>query len=192
MSVAARRLPHLYAIGQPLFVTFRIHNSLPSNRAFPAKSLTSGEAFVAMDRLLDHARTGPLFLKQPEVAEEVLSSIDRGVETGHYDLHAWVIMPNHVHLLFTPKINVARLLNSLKSASARRANLLLKRTGQPFWQDESYDHLIRNRDEFGRVKRYIENNPVKAGLAATPEGFLWSSAGRPVGPPQAEGLPHKL
>jgi REP element-mobilizing transposase RayT len=100
-------------------------------------------------------------------------------------------MPNHVHLLFTPKISVARLLNSLKSSSARRANLLLRRTGQPFWQDESYDHLVRNRDEFGRVKRYIENNPVKAGLAAMPEGFLWSSAGRPLGPPQAEGLPHK-
>ncbi len=95
---------------------------------------------------------------------------------GYYELHAWVIMPNHVHLAITPRVSVPRILNTLKTASAKRANLLLGRTGQRFWQEESYDHLVRNVEEFGKIARYIENNPVRAGLAASPEEYRWSSA----------------
>jgi hypothetical protein len=57
-----RRLPHVYGNGQPLFVTFCLHGSLPENRKF-AEGITSGEAFVAMDRLVDNARTGPFYLR---------------------------------------------------------------------------------------------------------------------------------
>src|ERR1035438_4129770 len=113
-----------------------------------------------------------------------------GAEIGHYQLHAFVIMSNHVHLLLTPHINVSKLLCSLKTATAKRANLLLRRTGQPFWQDESYDHLVRNGEEFRSIQRYIENNPVAASLVASQEQYAWSSAGRPARPPQAESLPH--
>jgi len=190
MILNERRLPHLYVIGQPLFVTFRLYGSLPTNRAFPPSNLTSGEAFVAMDKLLDQARSGPMFLKQPDIAQLVIASIDYGAEIGHYQLHAFVIMSNHVHLLLTPHINASKLLCSLKRTTARRANLLLSRTGQPFWQDESYDHLVRNGDEFRRIQRYIEYNPVKAGLVTKPEGYPSSSAGRPTRPPQAASLPH--
>jgi putative DNA methylase len=132
-----------------------------------------------MDRLLDQARCGPTFLRQSAIAGVVLASLQYGKEIKHYDLHAWVIMPNHVHLLLTPDVSVSKLLNSLKAATARRANLILQRTGQPFWQDESYDHSVRNRDEFQRIRHYIENNPVAAGLAARPEEYAWSSAGDP-------------
>ena len=190
MVLSERRLPHLYVVGQLLFVTFCLHDSLPTRRAFPSTDLTSGEAFVAMDRLLDQARSGPMFLKQPDVAQLVMASIHCGAEIGHYEMHAWAIMPNHVHLLFTPHVNVSRLLGSLKGASAKRANLLLGRTGRPFWQDESYDHLVRNDEELRRIQRYIENNPVLAGLAIRPEEYSWSSAGRPGRPPQAASLPH--
>lgn len=172
-----RRLPHIDAIGQPVFVTFRLHGSLPPGRAFPAPNLTSGEAFLAMDRLLDQARSGPMFLKQPTIAELVVKSIDCGAELEHYEIHAWVIMPNHVHLLLTPCVSLSKLLGSLKSTTAKRANLLLCQTSHPFWQDESYDHLVRNDDEFRRVQRYIENNPVRAGLVATAEEYRWSSIG---------------
>jgi len=55
----------------------------------------------------------------------------------HYELHSWVIMPNRVHLLLTPQTSVSKLPGSLKAATAKRANLLLQRSGQPFWQDES-------------------------------------------------------
>ena len=185
-----RRLPHFDVLGQPQFVTFRLHDSLPANRPCPASNLTSGEAFVTMDRMLDQARCGPTFLREPAIAQLVLASIECGVEIGHYQMHSWVILPNHVHLLLTPHVSLSKLLGSLKAASAKRANLLLRRTGQPFWQDESYDHLVRNEEEFRRVQRYIENNPVAAGLAVSPEEYQWSSAGRPARPPQAEGLPH--
>ncbi|MGA2738688.1 MAG: transposase [Bryobacteraceae bacterium] len=190
MTHSERRLPHLYAIGQPLFVTFRLYGSLPANRAFPPSNLTSGQAFVAMDRLLDQARSGPMFLRQPEIAQLVMASIDYGVEIGHYQLHSFVIMSNHVHLLITPNVNASQLLCSLKGTTARRANLLLGRTGQQFWQDESYDHLVRGGEEFRRIQRYIENNPVTAGIVASAVNYPYSSAGRPARPPQAASLPH--
>jgi hypothetical protein len=53
---------------------------------------------------------------------------------------------------------------------------MLGLVGQPFWQDESYDRLVRNQTEFDRIVNYIEMNPVKAGLVAKPEDFPWSSA----------------
>jgi putative DNA methylase len=178
VKLKRRRLPHLDVIGRPLFITFRLHDSLPVQRPFPASDLTSGEAFVTMDRLLDHARRGPTFLRQPAIAQLVLTSIQWGVAIGHYELHSWVIMPNHVHLLLTPRVSVSKLLGSLKAATAKRANLLLQRSGQPFRQDESYDRLVRDGDEFRRIQRYIEGNPVTALLAARPEQYAWSSAGR--------------
>jgi REP element-mobilizing transposase RayT len=140
--------------------------------------------------LLDQARCGPTFLRDSSIAELVFASIEYGAKIGHYEMHSWVIMPNHVHLLLTPHVSLSKLLGSLKAATARRANQLLQRTGQPFWQDESYDHLVRNADEFRRVRAYIENNPVSACLVATPEEYMWSSAGRPERPQQPAGLPH--
>jgi REP element-mobilizing transposase RayT len=89
-------------------------------------------------------------------------------------------MPNHVHLLMTPHTNVSSLLRRLKGYSARQVNQLLRRTGQPFWENESYDRLVRNGEEFRRIENYILTNPVKAGLAGSVEGFPWSSATPPV------------
>jgi putative DNA methylase len=109
----------------------------------------------------------------PNVAQLVSAQIQAGKQ--HYILHSWVIMPNHVHLLITPSIQVSKITRSLKGATARQANLLLNRTG-PFWQDESYDHLVRNPEEFRRIENYIIQNPVRAGLATSPEEFPWSSA----------------
>jgi hypothetical protein len=102
MQVARRRLPHLYVVGKPLFVTFRLHDTLPAKRDFPAR-LPSGKAFVCMDRLLDEERIGPTYLRMPAVANVVIGAIRMG-DPGDYLLHTWVVMPNHVHLLLTPKI----------------------------------------------------------------------------------------
>jgi len=87
-------------------------------------------------------------------------------------------MANHVHLLVLPRISPSRFLQTLKGYTAREANRLLGRTGQPFWQAETYDHTVRDDRESDRIKAYIENNPVKAGLVAKAEGYLWSSAAR--------------
>ena len=104
-------------------------------------------------------------------------------------LHAFVVMPNHVHMLVESSTIASRWLGALKGFTGHCANGLLGLHGR-FWQEESYDHLVRNDDEFDRVRRYIENNPVVAGLATTPEEYPWSSAsagqkpgGAPEGPP---------
>ena len=64
----------------------------------------------------------------------------------------------------------------MKGTSAKDANLLLNRSGPPFWQEESYDRLVRDAAEFRRIENYIVQNPVKAGLASSPEEYRWSSA----------------
>jgi REP element-mobilizing transposase RayT len=130
-----------------------------------------------MDRLLDRGQTGPLYLKIPEIATTVVTAIQYGANRFHrYDLHAYVVMANHVHLLITPNVTAAKWLGPLKGYTAHEANRLLNLQGQPFWQDESYDHLVRTPEEFTRVQKYIENNPVTAGLAQAPDQFPWSSA----------------
>jgi putative DNA methylase len=184
----SRRLPHYHTVGQAMFVTWRLHGSLPPGRCFPS-ALASGRAFVAMDRMLDSTCTGPLFLHMPEIAKIVTDAIyHRDLQA--YQLHAFVVMPNHVHLLMAPLVAVSKVMQSLKRFTAREANRILGLTGQPFWQDESYDRLVRNDAEFERIVHYIERNPVTAGLAAMPEEFPWSSA-RPIdNRPQVDNLPH--
>jgi putative transposase len=134
--------------------------------------MNSGAAFVWMDRYLDTAREGPQWLRKPEIAKIVEDSLS----VASCDLHAYVIMPNHVHVLLTPKIALPRLMQSIKGKSAREANRALGISGQPFWQHESYDHLVRTPEEFTKIKSYIDNDPVKAGLAVTPEAYRWSGA----------------
>jgi putative DNA methylase len=185
-----RRLPPYHAVGQATFVTWRLYGSLPAHRPFPT-GITPGQAFLALDRLLDHASTGSLFLLRPAIANLVAEAIlYREQPLAHYQLHAWVVMPNHVHLLITPRIPVSKLLQSLKRFTATEANRVLGRTGQPFWQTESYDRLVRNEREFRRIRHYIEMNPVQAGLTAIPEQFPWSSAkGRSAIGPQVATCP---
>ncbi len=130
-----------------------------------------------MDRYLDTARSGPMFLRQEMIAQVVVDSLFKGEQLGHYELHAWVVLANHVHVLLTPRIEPSRLIASLKGTTARHANKLLGRIGQPFWQAECYDRWVRDEDELQRISCYIENNPVKAGLVAEAAHFPWSSAG---------------
>jgi REP element-mobilizing transposase RayT len=139
--------------------------------------LSSGEAFTAIDKQLDRSESGPVFLKQAEIAQIVVCAIRDGeMRFQRYELHAFVVMPNHVHLLVTSNVPNAKWLGPMKGFTGSMGNRILKRTG-PFWQDESYDHLVRDGEEFSRIRWYIENNPVTAGLVARPEDFRWSSAG---------------
>jgi putative transposase len=81
-------------------------------------------------------------------------------------------------------------MQSLMRYTARKGNRILHLTGQPFWQDESYDRLVRDQVEFGRLQNYVEHNPVCAGLAAPPEEFPWSSVRPIANRPQVNNLPH--
>jgi REP element-mobilizing transposase RayT len=177
MQSSRRRLPHAYSEDKPLFVTWHLYGSLPHNLYPPPHKQNAGQAFVWMDRYLDTAQGGPLYLKQEPIARLVVNSIHYGYQQlKYYDLHAYVVMANHVHLLVLPRAAPSRFLQTLKGYTAREANRLLGRTGQPFWQGESYDHWVRDETECARIKAYIENNPVKAGLVSRAEDYRWSSA----------------
>lgn len=94
-----------------------------------------------------------------------------------YRLSAWVIMPNHVHLLCTPLPGhlLANIMHSIKSFTSSEANKMLNRKGR-FWQKEYFDSYIRNARQFVKTVAYIENNPVKANLCDKPEEWPFSSA----------------
>jgi REP element-mobilizing transposase RayT len=111
------------------------------------------------------------------------------------DVHAFVVMPSHVHLVFTPysvpaaaASHTARggglsprtaIMHSIKLFAARACNRLLGREGT-FWQSESYDRVVRDEAELARFVTYVEHNPVKAGLCQRPEEWEFSSAhGKP-------------
>src|SRR5216684_1918386 len=108
-----RRLPHIYPENTWLFLTWSLHGSVP-DRFPPPHKASAGQAFVWMDRHMDSARLGPVFLKQAAIAELVVESLFKGVELGHYRLGPFVVMPNHVHVLLLPSVPPSRLLKSLK------------------------------------------------------------------------------
>ena len=111
---------------------------------------------------LDRAQTGPLYLRNDAIATIVVELLFRGDALAHYQLGPWVIVANHIHALLLPRISPSLLLKSLKGSAAREANRLLHRTDEQFWQRESYDHGVRNDNEWNRIANSIEGNPVKA------------------------------
>jgi REP element-mobilizing transposase RayT len=172
-----RRLPHVRESRQPVFFTWRLHGSIPKNRNFSSRTLSSWEDFHAMDGIMDEAKCGPLYLRQFEIAQIMVDAIFyNSRELDHYALHAFAVMPNHLHLLVTPRVSIQTLMKSLKGITAKRANLWLGLTGEAFWQEETFDWRIRNNDEFLGVKAYIENNPVKARMVGAVSQYRWSSA----------------
>ena len=177
MSYYERRLPHWHPEHAAVFVTWRLHGSLPRSTWGTLTAMPAGKAFVAVDRELAKAATGPTWLKDERVAHAVVETLRFGEEPLRlYSLEAWVLMANHVHILIEPNAQIPRITGRIKSFSAKRANEILGRTGERFWQDESNDRWVRDEKEFGKIVQYIEYNPVVAGLAEQPEDWPWSSA----------------
>ena len=187
MAFYRRNLPHWHPDGKSIFITWRLHGSLPASVlkkiriACAAEDAATqdrpGKQFLKLDAALDSAKSGPLWLADPEIAAYTEYPIVHCSELGRYELHAYVIMPNHVHILLDPRVSLAKITGVLKGVASRDANATLGRAGKPFWQDESFDHWVRNSAEFERIRHYIEWNPVRAGLVARPEDWEWSSAG---------------
>ena len=193
-------LPHLKAEGRAYFVTFRLADSLPHEvivrlKAHRADLLRRAEAehrdsddeerqalhrwyAEEVDRLLDRS-TGENWLRHPGVADLVAQAL-RHFDGERYQLQAWTVMPNHVHVVVRPfgDYRLETILHTWKSFTAQHANRLLDRVGRPFWQRESYDHLIRDDADLTGCCHYTEENPVKAGLCARPADWVWSSAHR--------------
>lgn len=177
-------LPHFDNEVLTQFVTFRLSGSLPTSvirglqRNLECGRISEIEYHQEIDKYLDMSE-GTSFLRDVRIAaaiEQTLLKFD-----GHkYDLHSWVIMPNHGHILLSPapEYSLAAIMHSIKSFTANFANKTLGRNGR-FWSPEYFDRFIRDRNHFENTVKYIENNPVKAGLCKSPADWRWSSARKP-------------
>ena len=179
MTYYERNLPHWQPPGKDLFVTWRLSGSLPVTVVQAVRAmgeLPEGKRFAEFDKHLDSGSYGPTWLGNKKVASLVVEAIRNAEAVKLCKIHTYVVMPNHVHVLLKPGLELARITKLVKGGTARAANKILRKTGRFFWQDESFDHWIRNSAEFERVRAYIERNPVKAGLVSRPEDWVWSSA----------------
>ena len=200
----SKPLPHIQPPGVTLFVTYRLAGSIPqtvirqllderealerqiARIADPAGrqeqlAVAHKRLFAKWDAALDKAKTGPMWLQEEAVALLVADSLHH-LDGERYALDCYTIMSNHVHVVFTPLEKedgtyhaLPRIMHSLKGFTAVAANRLLDRSG-PFWQHESYDHIVRSETELARIRRYVLNIPVRAGLVDSPEDWPWSYA----------------
>jgi REP element-mobilizing transposase RayT len=116
-----------------------------------------------------------MHLRDPNAAAIVDDFIRSGAGQ-HYDLFAWCVMSNHVHVLLKPNGELKGVMQRIKGSTSFRINGLQRERGRTLWQDESYDHWVRDEEEMFRIIGYIENNPVAAGLCQHPADWPWSSA----------------
>lgn len=170
-GVSAQSLTFRLADSLPGHVVARLERELCDRPPAEAARLRRKQFEAWLDR-----GVGATWLAEPSVAKVVAEAICY-LAGKKYELHAWVVMPNHVHMLITPIENsaIAAIAHSLKSFTAHRANRLLGRTGA-FWQREYYDRAIRNGDHLRAEWEYVEANPLKAGLCARIEEWPFSSA----------------
>lgn len=176
----SKKLPHFDGPQQTQFLTFRLFDSMPQELPDKWRSESQNQAQFRrkIEKYLDSGY-GECWLKQARIAEMIRESL-LFHDGKKYRLISWVIMPNHAHVLLTLLANnhLPEIEHSIKSYTAQQANKLLGRKGQ-FWQHESFDRYIRDRRHYAAVVRYIENNPVKAGLCASPHDWRFSSAWEP-------------
>jgi REP element-mobilizing transposase RayT len=189
-------LPHLKREGATYFVTFRQAGTLPKDvlirfreerdailqHALAAKRpLTwheQQELFrwysSRVDKYLD-AGHGTCYLRELNLADLVADAI-RFFQGKRYELHAWVVMPNHAHVVVwpMPSYTLSEILHSWKSYTSHEINKRLPVKVVPFWQSESYEHLIRDDDDLCRCCHYTHSNPVNAGLCSQPDDWKWS------------------
>jgi len=220
-----RNLPHWQPQDAMLFITFRLAGSLPRAvlEELEQERQRAQEAVVAMsdpearyrqsdlddrryfgrwDGALDADTQGPRWLAQPEIADVVAEALHYR-DGKVYELLAYCIMPNHVHVvcrigaprdddsgrvdslscaapgrIINPSyeeqpVPLHRIMQSLKRHTARQANMKLGRSGA-FWQQESYDRVVRDAEELERIIGYVLYNPVKAGLVEDWRDWPWS------------------
>lgn len=183
----SRKLPHFDGPSLTQFISFRLADSLPSDRLRQIK---------AELRTLPHARQGIerrrkmeywidrgldcCALAHPQMAAVFLEGL-RLHEGRRYRLLAWCIMPNHVHILIEAHYSLPRIVQSWKSYSGRWAigNNVRLGLGIPVgsvWARGYWDRFIRDEQHFRTAVNYIHENPVKAGLCKAADSWRWSSA----------------
>ena|ERR1700687_367071 len=186
-------LPHWESDHAIYFVTFRLADSLPRelltrlrqerdaldrsrSAGFQPASQSPADQNRARklrailqkaEQCLDDGR-GQCHMRDFRVAKIVADTI-RHFNAQRYQLRAWCVMPNHVHVIFSPigEHTLEAILHAWKSYSAHEANKLLGRTGR-FWQREYFDHLVRHEASLQKITQYVQENPQKAGLQNWP------------------------
>jgi putative transposase len=171
-------LPHRDEPGLIQFATFRLADSFPealrSEWEHFAELVDDHERRKQLEAYLDKGR-GECFLRHPEIAGLVEENF-RQYSGERYELRAWVVMPNHVHVLF--KVGTASMSETIgawKRNTGRLVNRLLGRRGA-FWAEDYFDVFMRDTEHELRTVRYIENNPTKAKMVLDPNAYTWSSA----------------
>lgn len=191
-------LPHFESSQAIQHVTFHLADSLPKEaleqledelRKVPAEKQNM-ERRKRIEAWID-AGHGSCVLREPAIAAMVQNSL-LFFDAQRYCLLAWVVMPNHVHVLFQPMscFTVAKIIASWKKFTARKvcdlrranagnANLPIGESGNAsarVWHREYWDRFMRNEQHLQQAIEYIHHNPVKAGLVAKAEEWPWSSA----------------
>ncbi len=171
-------LPHRDEPGLVQFVTFRLGDAFPVELRSEWEALLTIEdnrkRTIELEKYLDRGR-GECHLRRSDVAAMVEASFLFRHDV-HYELRAWVIMPNHVHVLFRVQdMPMSQIVDAWKGFTAKEANKLLGRKGH-FWQEGYWDTYIRDGEHELKTRRYIENNPTKAKLAAFRKEWPWGSA----------------
>ena len=174
----SKNLPHFDSPGTTQFITWRLADSMP------AEGRSEWGAFLHLEddaqkrkqiELYIDRGLGACYLRDHRIADMVQESL------WHYDgvkcrLLAWVLMPNHVHVLVEMwDVPMGKLVQDWKGYTAKEANKILGRTGA-FWAEDYFDRYIRHGTQLQRVRHYIESNPVNARLVKASEDWLWSSA----------------
>ncbi len=196
-----RFLPHIQPEDAFLFITYRLdfkytkhlYNTLQeSKRAFEQKLLIiskkeekiksieifNKKQFDKIDMFLPKIES-PQWLRISEIAEIIKENLFHRINK-EYELVCFCIMPNHVHILIKPLLekkdipySLSKIMHRLKGFTAIECNKILNRTGK-FWYPESFDHYIRNENEFYNVINYILQNPVKAGFVGNWKDWKYS------------------
>lgn len=216
-----RNLPHWQPRNAIIFITWRLHGSLPetvfeelieekerledqppdvqeSERTKAARNRK--RLFGMLDRKLQTHRQRVNWLRDERIADLVVNEFFRYHQV-YYDLYAYCVLPNHIHLLCRPLpfkteyqfmdsesdplrmgtrnqiyYPISKITKSIKGYTAKKANSILDRSQSAFWQDESFDHWVRNRIAFQNVIEYIESDPVRWGIVDEPSEWRWSSS----------------
>jgi putative transposase len=165
-------LPHFDCYGAAQHVIFRTFASLDAASINNARTMSQDQARTWLDEKLDHSKTGRVFddAKAASIMEETIRYFDG----TRFDLLAWCIMPNHVHVLLVA-LEENRLGDIVRTWKMRATNQL---SGGKIFADDYYDRFIRNSKHMATTLAYIENNPVKAGLCRESEDWQWSSASK--------------
>jgi len=170
------RLPHWEVENGTYFLTMRVYGTLPVRMAQRLKqvqqeyreednvSLLQKKIMYDTEKWLDNLKNDR-HLKDPSVAQSIVSALVFRQEQKIWDIHEFVVMPNHVHLLFNiVNGSLKPAMISFKRWTAGQAMKLLGLKQRHFWQEDWFDHWVRSHEEYLGLVEYIRMNPVKAGL----------------------------